>query len=130
MFWTGSRAHLTDPAIRQSPCDFRGITGIGLRHSVTRMAGDFGESKLTLPRRSAIMLCSSFVLNGKYGRRRWAGMRASDNPTADKREEENIDRLHAHEEQLRIESLAIIAKCDDLSDHWRLVQEAMNVIYA
>jgi hypothetical protein len=37
---------------------------------------------------------------------------------------DNIDRLHAHEEQLRV------AKRDGLSDHWQLVQEAMNVIYA
>jgi hypothetical protein len=43
---------------------------------------------------------------------------------------DNIGRLHAHEEQLRVESLALIAKRDGLSDHWQLVQEAMNVIYA
>jgi hypothetical protein len=43
---------------------------------------------------------------------------------------ENYERLHKHEEQLRIESLAVIAKRENLSDHWKLVQEAMNVIYA
>jgi hypothetical protein len=43
---------------------------------------------------------------------------------------DNIEKLHAHEEQLRVESLALIAKRDDLTDHWKLVQEAMNVIYA
>jgi hypothetical protein len=46
------------------------------------------------------------------------------------RPEDNIDRLHAHEEQLRVESLAVIAKHEDLSDHWKVAQEAMNVIYA
>jgi hypothetical protein len=43
---------------------------------------------------------------------------------------ENVDKLHDHEEQLRVESLALIAKRADLTDHWKLVQEAMNVIYA
>jgi hypothetical protein len=43
---------------------------------------------------------------------------------------ENLDKLHEHEEQLRIESLALIAKRADLTDHWKLVEEAMNVIYA
>ena len=43
---------------------------------------------------------------------------------------ENVDRLHEHEEKLRAESLALIAKRMDLTDHWKLVQEAMNVIYA
>jgi hypothetical protein len=43
---------------------------------------------------------------------------------------ENVDKLHEHEEQLRVESLALIAKRADLTDHWKLVQEAMNVIYA
>jgi hypothetical protein len=43
---------------------------------------------------------------------------------------ENFDKLHEHEEQLRVESLALIAKRVDLTDHWKLVQEAMNVIFA
>lgn len=43
---------------------------------------------------------------------------------------ENLDKLHEHEEQLRAESLVLIAKRTDLTDHWNLVQEAMNVIYA
>lgn len=43
---------------------------------------------------------------------------------------ENLDKLHGHEEQLRVESLALIAKRADLTDHWKLVEEAMNVIYA
>jgi hypothetical protein len=43
---------------------------------------------------------------------------------------DNIDKLHEHEEQLRAESLALIAQREDLTDHWKLVQEAMNVIYA
>jgi hypothetical protein len=43
---------------------------------------------------------------------------------------ENVDKLHEHEEQLRVESLALIAKRADLTDHWKLVQEVMNVIYA
>ena len=38
--------------------------------------------------------------------------------------------LHEHEEQLRVESLALIAERADLTDHWKLVQEAVNVIYA
>jgi hypothetical protein len=46
------------------------------------------------------------------------------------RPEENIDRLHAHEEQLRVESLAVIAKHEDLSDHWKVAQEAMNELGA
>src|SRR5437773_2065653 len=44
--------------------------------------------------------------------------------------EDNTHRLHAHEENLRGESLARIEEREDLSDHWKLVQEAMNVIYA
>lgn len=43
---------------------------------------------------------------------------------------DNIEKLHAHEEQLRVESLALIANREHLTDHWKLVQEAMNVIYA
>jgi hypothetical protein len=43
---------------------------------------------------------------------------------------ENVDKLHEHEEKLRAESLALIAKRMDLTDHWKLVQKAMNVIYA
>ena len=43
---------------------------------------------------------------------------------------ENVDTLHEHEEQLRAESLTLIAKLANLTDHWKLVQEAMNVIYA
>jgi hypothetical protein len=42
----------------------------------------------------------------------------------------NLDKLHEHEEQLRVESLALIEKRGDLTDHWKLVEEAMNVIYA
>jgi hypothetical protein len=43
---------------------------------------------------------------------------------------ENLDKLHKHEEQLRAESLALITKRAELTDHWKLVQEAMNVVYA
>ena len=42
----------------------------------------------------------------------------------------NVAKLHEYEEQLRAESLALIAKHADLTDHWKLVQEAMNVIFA
>jgi len=43
---------------------------------------------------------------------------------------DNLDGLHDHEEGIRTESLALIAKRTDLTDHLALVQEAMNVIWA
>jgi hypothetical protein len=43
---------------------------------------------------------------------------------------DNLEGLHDHEESIRTESLALIAKRADLTDHLALVQEAMNVIWA
>lgn len=43
---------------------------------------------------------------------------------------DNLAMLHAHEERLRAESLALIAARSDLADHLNLVREAMNVIFA
>ena len=41
-----------------------------------------------------------------------------------------MSSLHNHEEELRARSLAAIEADTALSDHWHLVSEAMNVIYA
>ena len=41
---------------------------------------------------------------------------------------DNLTSLHDHEENIRTESLGIIARRADLTDHLALVQEAMNVI--
>jgi hypothetical protein len=38
--------------------------------------------------------------------------------------------LHTHEEELRARSLAVIQADADLSEHWNLIAEAMNAIYA
>jgi hypothetical protein len=43
---------------------------------------------------------------------------------------DNLTSLHNHEEELRARSLAAIEADTALSDHWHLVSEAMNVIYA
>jgi hypothetical protein len=43
---------------------------------------------------------------------------------------DNLEGLHGHEESIRTESLALIAKRMDLTDHLALVLEAMNVIWA
>jgi hypothetical protein len=43
---------------------------------------------------------------------------------------DNLISLHKHEEKLRTESLAAIEADAPLSDHWNLVGEAMNAIYA
>jgi hypothetical protein len=43
---------------------------------------------------------------------------------------DNLSSLHWHEEELRARSLAIIEADASLSDHWNLVAEAMNAIYA
>jgi hypothetical protein len=43
---------------------------------------------------------------------------------------DNLTSLHNHEEQLRSTSLATIEAGTPLSDHWDLVAEAMNAIYA
>jgi hypothetical protein len=43
---------------------------------------------------------------------------------------ENLHSLHRHEEELRAKSLEAIAARDDLRDHFQLISEAMNVIYA
>jgi hypothetical protein len=43
---------------------------------------------------------------------------------------DNLTSLHKHEEQLRVKSLAAVEADTTLSDHWNLVAEAMNVIYA
>jgi hypothetical protein len=50
--------------------------------------------------------------------------------TNDNTPKDNIVMLHEHEEKLRIQSLTLIAKRADLTDHWKLIQEAMNVIFA
>ena len=43
---------------------------------------------------------------------------------------DNLTSLHGHEESIRTESLALIARRTDLTDHLALVEEAMNVIWA
>jgi hypothetical protein len=43
---------------------------------------------------------------------------------------DNLASLHKHEEELRAQSLAAIEADAALSDHWHLVGEAMNAIYA
>jgi hypothetical protein len=43
---------------------------------------------------------------------------------------DNLKSLHAHEEACRANSLAFIKADPKLSDHWIVVSEAMNVIYA
>ncbi len=43
---------------------------------------------------------------------------------------DNLTSLHKHEEELRAQSLAEIQAKADLSDHWTLIAEAMNAIYA
>jgi hypothetical protein len=43
---------------------------------------------------------------------------------------DNLISLHKHEEELRAQSLAEIKASADLSEHWSLVAEAMNAIYA
>jgi hypothetical protein len=43
---------------------------------------------------------------------------------------DNLTSLHKHEEQLRARSVAAIEANATLSDHWNLVAEAMNAIYA
>jgi hypothetical protein len=43
---------------------------------------------------------------------------------------DNLASLHDHEEKLRAQSLEVIKADVALSDHWNLVGEAMNAIYA
>ena len=43
---------------------------------------------------------------------------------------ENLRSLHRHEEELRAKSLAAVGSRPDLRDHFALVGEAMDVIYA
>ena len=43
---------------------------------------------------------------------------------------DNLTSLHKHEEELRTKSLAAIEADTALSDHWNLVGEAMNALYA
>ena len=43
---------------------------------------------------------------------------------------DNLITLHEHEERLRAQSLDAIKADAALSDHWTLVAEAMNAIYA
>ena len=43
---------------------------------------------------------------------------------------DNLTSLHKHEEELRAKSLAAIEADVGFSDHWNLVGEAMNTIYA
>lgn len=43
---------------------------------------------------------------------------------------DNLHSLHAHEEKLRTQSLEVISKDPDLTNHWKMVSEAMNMIYA
>jgi hypothetical protein len=45
-------------------------------------------------------------------------------------EHDNLNGLHGEEELLRAESLALIEKNDALKDHYRLVAEAMNLVFA
>jgi len=44
--------------------------------------------------------------------------------------ESNLATLHREEERLRSEHLKLIEKREDLSDHIKLIQDAMNVIWA
>jgi hypothetical protein len=44
--------------------------------------------------------------------------------------QDNFEALHAHEEKLRAVNLALIKKRADLTDHYDLVREAMNVVWA
>ncbi|WP_155255594.1 hypothetical protein [Bradyrhizobium elkanii] len=43
---------------------------------------------------------------------------------------DNLILLHKQEEALRAKSLAVIELSTALSDHWNLVAEAMNIVYA
>ena len=43
---------------------------------------------------------------------------------------DNLHSLNKREEELRSESLAAFEKQADLRDHWEIVAEAMNAIYA
>jgi hypothetical protein len=43
---------------------------------------------------------------------------------------DNLDSLHKHEEDFRARSLAAISANAALSEHWNLVGEAVNAIYA
>jgi hypothetical protein len=43
---------------------------------------------------------------------------------------DNLFSLHRHEEQLRASSLSAIEADATLRDHWNMLAEAMNVIYA
>jgi hypothetical protein len=43
---------------------------------------------------------------------------------------DNLISLHKHEEELRSKSIEEIKANSDLSDHWELIAEAMNLIYA
>jgi hypothetical protein len=43
---------------------------------------------------------------------------------------DNLTSLHKHEEELRARSVTAIVADAALSDHWNLVSEAMNAIYA
>jgi len=43
---------------------------------------------------------------------------------------DNLTSMHKHEEELRASSLAAIEADAALSDHWNLVAEAMNAVYA
>ena len=43
---------------------------------------------------------------------------------------ENLRALHAHEEEIRAKSLAAIERHPALRDHWAIVAEAVNIIYA
>ena len=43
---------------------------------------------------------------------------------------ENMTSLHKHEEEIRAKSLAAIKASTELSQHWAMVSEAMNLIYA
>jgi hypothetical protein len=43
---------------------------------------------------------------------------------------DNLISLHKHEEDLRAKSLGVVEANNTLCDHWNLVAEAMNVIYA
>jgi hypothetical protein len=43
---------------------------------------------------------------------------------------ENLQRLHAHEEEIRAKNLTVIEQNPASRDHWAIVSEAMNVMYA
>jgi hypothetical protein len=43
---------------------------------------------------------------------------------------DNLNSLHKREEEFRAQSLETIKADAALSDHWNLVAEAMNAIYA